>query len=541
MSGESKRPPNGSTELEVPFGAGSYSRRDVLRRGALASASLGGLSLLGPSAASAREYAPAGTGGTIRLGIESSTNIIEPFSLNTDGALICAQQVLEPLVWANADLIPRPLLATSFAPVNNDLSHWRFTLRQGVKYNNGASFTSADVVSWMDTLLATGSVSNAATLTGSVLTKGNTKAVDPYTVDFMLERAVAQFPLFVSNYVPETGIPPQTYKVGTFAKSPVGTGPFMLKQFVPYTGSTLVRNPNYWQTGLPHLDGVSIRDLSLPAQVIAMEAGDLDLMPQAPLVASGVLRNNSKFAFTFAESAAYRELSMRVDKKPFTDPRVREAVALCIDRPSLITGLLDGEGQLGNDHILAPIYGYNVKLPQRKQDYQKARQLLEAAGYANGFTVQLTAQDDEEIPEYIAIVQQQVGAIGITLELQIEEAAQFYGTSGKPAPWLDNIMVCSPWNSRATQGLQVWFQGGNAFNAPHWNNPQFTKLQLQLEGTLEAAAAHTLAQEMATIMYNDVPAIIAYWVDLPRVRSVKVHGLPLTSTVHVDLRRVTLS
>jgi ABC-type transport system substrate-binding protein len=119
-------------------------------------------------------------------------------------------------VWANADLIPRPLLATSFAPVNNDLSHWRFTLRQGVKYNNGASFTSADVVSWMDTLLATGSVSNAATLTGSVLTKGNTKAVDPYTVDFMLERAVAQFPLFVSNYVPETGIPPQTYKVGTF-------------------------------------------------------------------------------------------------------------------------------------------------------------------------------------------------------------------------------------------------------------------------------------------------------------------------------------
>jgi peptide/nickel transport system substrate-binding protein len=94
--------------------------------------------------------------------------------------------------------------------------------------------------------------------------------------------------------------------MGTFVQKPVGTGPFLLKQFIPRQSITLVRNPNYWDHGLPYLDGMLIQEMALPAQIIAMRAGNVDLLTQAPLAATQVVLSNPQVVFSFAPSPLYR-------------------------------------------------------------------------------------------------------------------------------------------------------------------------------------------------------------------------------------------
>ncbi len=529
---------------------GRLSRADLIRQAAMAGVSLtvvGGLlaegadaATIGPQAALAGRVARAG--GTLRIAFDAATAQIEPSIVQSDSAGAALQQVLEPLVWANADLVPRPLLAQAWRPIGNAKT-WRFDLRQNVRFHDGTQFTADDVVAWWNRLIASDSVSPAKSALSGVLSPGNIEKVDTYTVVFHLDRPVASFPLRVSNYVAESGIPPRGYVTGTFAQKPVGTGPFILKEFVPNQSITLAKNPNYWQPGLPLLDGISIRDLALPAQVLAMQANDLDMMPQAPLVASRALLSNPNFVFSYARSASYRAISLRVDKKPFKDKRVRQAVALCLARDKLVKGLLLGHGDIGNDHAFAPVYGVPVGVPQRKQDYRKAKQLLGAAGVPNGFNVTLTAQDDVEVPQYATLLQQMVKPVGIRMKLRILPGAQFYGTPGKSEPWLQEIMVGTPWNSRPTptQLLLTAYLCTSPWNTAHWCNRRFTALAGQYDGELNQTTRLRLAGEIAQIQNDAVPAIFGYWLQLPRVRRGNVRGLPLTSTVHLDLRRVTLS
>ena len=97
--------------------------------------------------------------------------------------------------------------------------------------------------------------------------------------------------------------------------------------------------------------------------------------------AQGLL-NNPSYTIITLKSSNHRELSMRNDQAPFTDPRVRQAVALSMDRTGMVSALLAGKGLLGNDSAFSPFYpSTDTSVPQRKQDIAKAKQLLAAAGH----------------------------------------------------------------------------------------------------------------------------------------------------------------
>ena len=119
------------------------------------------------------------------------------------------------------------------------------------------------------------------------------------------------------------------------------------------------------------------------------------------------------------QTATHRQLHMRTDKEPFTDKRVRQAIALSIDRKALVDGLWEGKADVGNDSPFAPLYpSTDPSVPQREQDIEQAKQLLADAGKGDGFEVELDTWDGFEIPDLAQLVKNNAQEIGVTINLE---------------------------------------------------------------------------------------------------------------------------
>jgi peptide/nickel transport system substrate-binding protein len=236
---------------------------------------------------------------------------------------------------------------------------------------------------------------------------------------------------------------------------------------------------------------------------------------------------------------------MRVDQKPFTDKRVRQAVALCLNRPALVKGLLNGLGDVGNDHAFAPAFALSKvtkQVPQRKQDYVQAKKLLAAAGYARGLDITLTTENYLEIPQYAVVVKEQLKPAGINLTLNIEDQNTYYG-AGANQPWLDVPMGMVDWAPRGTpsQVIDPAYLTGGVWNSAHWSNKTYDKLVNGSDTQLNAAKRTAMVLQAAKIQHDAVPAIIAYWLQDAHATSSRVHNVKGPVAPYPDYSAVYLA
>ncbi len=182
-----------------------------------------------------------------------------------------------------------------------------------------------------------------------------------------------------------------------FAK-PIGTGPFKFKSFEIGVRSLCVRNPDYWQNGKPYVDeweDISIDDNS--ARLNALLGGQIDMMSQLDFAQAKAQKKTKKIQVIDAPSPAYQVFIMRVDRPPFNDVNVRQAMRLIVDRQALINVALGGFGTVGND-----LFGYNLpyyakSLKPREQDIDQAKSLLKKAGKSN---LAVTLQTSDIVPGF---------------------------------------------------------------------------------------------------------------------------------------------
>jgi peptide/nickel transport system substrate-binding protein len=117
---------------------------------------------------------------------------------------------------------------------------------------------------------------------------------------------------------------------------------------------------------------------------------------------------------------------MRCDMAPFTDKRVRQAIALTLDRKGMIDGLMQGRAALGNDSWFAPVFpSTNRSVPQRKKNIAKAKQLLAAAGKSDGFSVKMNTQRVFEIPDLGVLIKNGAKEIGVNIELVLQDQTTY--------------------------------------------------------------------------------------------------------------------
>jgi peptide/nickel transport system substrate-binding protein len=499
---------------------GRIDRRAFLRHAARLGVGLPLLRVLAAATGiefASRRTAAGGTfGGTVKAAVAMPHGAIDPIRVNDSGSYQLIFQVAEFLCVTEPDLTLKPVLAESWSH-NADGSVWTFKLRRGVKFHDGEEMRAEDVVASFDRLSDPGNVSNALSVFRGLLSKGGTRKVDDYTVAFHLDAPNGNFPYSVSidNY--NAVILPAKYR-GHFESDFMGTGPFRLQSYRPRDGATFVRNPEYWgPQALP--DRVEFKFYSdIQPRLLALEAGEVDILDAIPVVMSPAIRANPDIRIMQVRSANHRQLHMRCDTAPFTDKRVRQALALSLDRKKLVDGLCRGMGAMGNDSPFAPLFpSTDPTVPQRDQDIVKAKQLMSAAGVAAGFDVTLTTEHYSDIPEYAQLVQNFAKAIGMRISLKVETQALYYGKSiPGQSDWLDSAVGITDYAHRGVPNTLLGnpLLSHGSWNAAHFSSATYDAMVPRYVKALDLQAQQSAARDIQKLLLDETPLIIGYFPDL---------------------------
>jgi peptide/nickel transport system substrate-binding protein len=538
------------------FAAGRMSRRDFIRRGTVVGLSLPVLGAVlsacgssGSPSSSGSSSAAGKPGATIKAAIIVPSAAINPLTVADQGGLDMLGQTGEYLCLSDQHLKLRPVLATSWTP-NAKADVWTFKIRQGVTFHNGHPLTADDVVYTYKLQTNPKSGSSALSAFGGVLVPSGVKKVDDFTVEFHLVAPNGNFPYLTSSDNYNMIILPNGYDPAKWQSTFVGTGPFVLKSYTAKQGASFTRNEKYWGTkALPAATEFTFYDTQTP-QILALTGGNVDVVGQFA-VAGGEQLLNGSYNVIRLKSSAHRELSMRTDQAPFTDARVRQAIALSINRPNIVRALFKGYADLGNDSPFAPVYpSTNTTVAQRAQNIAKAKSLLSAAGHPSGFSTQLIGNDVQEISEYAQIVSQAAKAIGVNINVKMEASSTYYGkaTFGN-SDWLDATMSLVDYGHRGVPNvfLTAPLQTINAktgtgpWNAAHFSNSQYDKLTQQYIAAIDLSTQKQIAGQIETLLLNETPIIFGYFYNYLSAMAKNVTGAYPTAVGHIFLNQAAKS
>ncbi len=536
---------------------GSVDRRQFLQRGAVIGMSATAMgAILAACGGANNTSTPATTGssgggkkpkgGTLKLALQTPAAAINPLLVADSGGLCVICQTGEFLALDNplVDQL-QPMLATKWTPSNNG-AVWTFNIRPNVKFHNGQPLTADDVVYTFQQLSDPKNASSALSTFAGVLKPAGVVKVDSHTVAFHLEAANGNFPYLVSSDNYGAVIVPNNTDYKTWAKTMVGTGPFKLQSYTTNQGANFVANKDYWD-GAPNLDGTQFTFYSSQQpQITALQGATVDVIVQFTATgAQAILNNPSQYKIITVKSSGHRELSMRCDKPPFNDARVRQAIALSMNRPSMVKGLLLGYGEVGNDSPFAPIFrSTNTSVPQRTQNISQAKALLKEAGHPNGFTAQLDTEQYQEIPQLAQVIKQAAGAIGVNINLNVESQSAYYGqaTFGN-SDWLDAEMSLVDYGGRGVPNafLESALSTGGPWNAAHFSNQEFDKLTKQYVAAVDLSSQRNYAGQIQRLLLQETPMVIPYFLSFPTASTPKVGGLIPTSLSQIFLAKAYMS
>jgi peptide/nickel transport system substrate-binding protein len=532
--------------------AGRLDRRDFLRRGATIGmsasvmgallAACGNANSSGGSSSSSSSGAAAATpkkGGTLNVAIQTPATAINPLIVDDGGGLCMLAITGEFLTFDNnIKLQLEPMLAQSWTH-NGDGSVWTFKLRPNVKFHNGQPLTADDVVYTFKELADPKNSSNALSSLTGVLSPSGPRAVDSHTVAFHLEAPNGNFPYQVSSDNYNAVIVPKGTDFGKWQKSFVGTGPFKLQNYSENVGANFTANPDYWGPKA-FLDSLAFKFYQTQApQILALQGGDVDVIGQFVPSGAEAILNNSQYNIIKLQASNHRELSMRTDRAPFTDPRVRQAIALTFNRPAMVQALLHGLGSVANDNPFAPVFkSTNKSVPQRMQDIAKAKQLMAAAGHAKGFEVTMAADIYEEIAQLAQVVKSATAAIGVNIKLKVESQTAYYGKAvfGN-SDWLDSTMSLVNYGHRGVPNvfLNAPLTTKGSWNAAHFHDPAYDKLFRQYTAAIDLQTQRAVAGKIQTLLLQQTPMVIPYFIDGLAATTQSVHGVNPTSVSQVFL------
>ena len=544
-------------ELTEAFAQGRITRRAFVQRGSvigLSVAFMGSViaacgsdgksktatssssTLAGTAAASttAAGTAAAGAikqGGTLRIASQKPAGPLDPVAMADLGAytpVVTAFEYLVDILGAEV----RPMLAESWKP-NADGSVWTFSLRKGVKWHDGTAFTAADVVATMDRL----SASNLK----AYIKAGSTKAVDDFTVEITLNSPDGQFPQQVGAYNPQSVITPKDYVLGTtLDKRMTGTGAFKMTKYDPAIGATFEANTDWWG-GKPYLDKLEfLFSEDIATQIAGLQGGAADAIVQFSVLGGDALLSDSNMVVETIHGSAHRQIWMNTREGNYTDVKVRQAIALGIDRQALIDTVLKGKGDIGNDHPISPIYPFfDATLPQRKRDVEKAKQLLKDAG-KEGLEATMYFPNLQEIPQLAQLVQSQLKDIGMKVTLQQEknvdgdEWCKVYDSKVEPAGCdggMDfGIVDYGPRGVPDVYLVKAYATG--EWNSAHYISEPFRAAVKKYQSSLDLDGQKAAIKDIQKIANTDVPYAIPYFYNTLLAHTKKVTGIVATGLGH---------
>jgi peptide/nickel transport system substrate-binding protein len=513
----------------------TVSRRQLLRASALLGASgalvgAGGALTACTSSDPGRQtvnaaLGPRRRGGVLRIGVTggSEADGLDPHHPPTYPDQARVSNLYEPLFGRDAAYNIEPVLAESIEPTEQGRV-WTLRLRAGVSFHNGKTLDVDDVVFTLKRIVDQPGTGASAL---SIVDMAGLRKIDSRTLRIPLNQPYALFQDDLAQYY--MAIVP----VGFSPANPVGTGPFRFGSFTPGRTSSFPRYDHYWRTDQPYVDELVIVDYpSDDANVQALLGGDVDAIANLPPAQIPDVKAAGGMVL-ISESGAWNPFTMRVDRPPFNDVRVRQAFRLIVDRDAMVSQVLAGQGRVAND-LYAPFDpAYSSSLPQRTQDLAKAKTLLRQAGHP-GLRVELVTSAGIG-PGTVAAAQlfaKQATGAGVDIRVTTMDSGRFY--AGKD--YLNWVFAQDYWYTR--NYLPQVAQGSlpdAPFNECHWADPTFIGLVKRARGELDASKRTQLLKEAQKLEYDTGGYIIWGFKNQVDAYTTKVTGfvpdrnLPLSS------------
>jgi peptide/nickel transport system substrate-binding protein len=520
------------------FMAGRIDRREFLRRGALVGMSVGVLSLVagcqgtsGSSSPSSSVATGGRAGGTLHLSVIAPASGIDPL-LAADAGSFALVALTGEFLCLDLDQQLTPWLAQSWTP-NTDASVWTFTIRKGVHFNDGTPMTALDVAATFERLVDPAHPTHALPMFAGVLSKGGARAVDD-TVVFTLDAPNGSFPYYVCSDNPNAVILPATYR-GGFDRSWPGTGPWKNTSYREGASATFVRNEAYWgPAALPDALHV-ILSPDEAAQVLALEQHRVDVAQQVTVSGAQTVVNDPSFTILAVRTSGHPELSMRCDVAPFTDRRIRQALALSLDRPATVQALFQGNADLGNDSPFAPAFGQtDSSVVQRAQNLNLARRLLSDAGLPDGFSTELVAIKTPEMSEFAQIVAEAASAIGVNITVSVRQTSTPAGVpvmelGDQPQLGVPNVFLSAPLLSGGSQ------------NTAHFSDPAYDDWVARYVAAIDLQSQRVYAEQIQTLLLDETPIIYPYFPNYLAATRAGLTGLRVSASGQIWADQVSVA
>jgi len=454
-------------------------------------------------------------GGTLRTEYNWIPYVSDP-AVDGVGTGTVGLAIAEPLIWVNGGGVPQPNLIKAWE-ASDDALEWTLYLQEGVTFNNGKEFGAADVIwnfnHWLDPDVGS---SMAARL--DFLTPEGIEKVDDLTIKLTLTRPYADMLLALYDY--PSMIAPDGGWTDFYSGDPadaIGTGPFMLEEFIPDERFVLVANPNYWRLGedgqpLPYVDKVIVTaGWDDAARLAALSGGEADLLSVGQGIVPELEAADGIDVIRY-DTGWITPIVMRLDLEPFSDVRVRQALRLVQDRET-IRDLVFPDGRVGYDHWIredVPEYCPDTDVGGHPQDIEKAKELLADAGFENGLTVELALPDGDFRTDLGQVYKEMAAEAGITVNLNIVPSSAFWDQ------WQQWPFSISGWNGRipATISPSLALRCGSVdsgWGETYYCNEEFEAVLDEAESTVDVDKKRELLCEVQRYMQEDAPMLIPFW------------------------------
>jgi peptide/nickel transport system substrate-binding protein len=364
-------------------------------------------------------------GGTLTWAYSQIPQKLDPVwtQARTDSTVL--SNIVEGLVRANADASDVEGAVAESWTVSEDGLTYTFKLRAGLTFHNGKALTPEDVIASLTRAKSVGPY------VWSLAEVASIDKVDETTVEIKLNQVVAGFmariamisnAIFPAEILTDLGDQELT--------NPVGTGPFVMSEFVANDHMTLTKYASYWQLGednepLPYLDSVSIVEVVEPTtQVLQVQAGQLGGSEGIPFSQIPELQNNDKGQLLLFPQQQVYFMVVQLTRPPFVDLKVRQAMSLALDRQVFVDRVTAGTAEVANSFMpkSGMCWNANATLPF---DVEKAKQLIAESGYPQGHKgAKLQVPSGSQLGRDNAVIAQQMwGQIGIELEIEEVEGS----------------------------------------------------------------------------------------------------------------------
>ena len=485
----------------------TMGRRQFLAHAATGAAALGAAGLLSACGSSSANPGTAASqaprrGGTLRAAFSGGTtaDLLNPFRALSQPDFARSYQLFDELFAFDRTATARPALAVEVTP-NAQATEWTIRLRDGVTFHDGKSLTADDVIFTLRYIANPKSFAGG-TVSLAPMDAPNIRKLDRLTLRVPCHKPYSTFPdnfPIYYNKVVAVGYDPR--------KPPNGTGPFKYQSFTPGQQSTFVRNPHYWQSGLPYVDKLVITDYAdETSQSNALAGGQTDIINNLTAASiPGVESGGNKVLI--ANGGGFNPFTMRVDAAPFNDVRVRQAFRLIVDRPQMLNHVFGGHGTIANDLFSPFDKVYDRSIPQRTQDIAQAKFLLKKAGRENLAVELVTAPIAQGTVSSAEVLAQQAASAGIKINLRQVTSSELFGPNILKWVFAQDYYDYYPYFAQCAESTLT----GASFSETHFSNQQYDQLYQEAQATTDESRRISIGHQMQDIDFAQGGYIIPFF------------------------------